>query len=64
MINLEKQKRIGIKQAKVTIANIYKQKKPNDKGKLVLTSEQQAEIARQQAIIDRWQRANGKSWKL
>jgi len=59
MIDLEKQKRIGIKQAKKTIANIYKQKRS---GKL--THEQQNEIARQNEIIARWQRTSAKGWKI
>lgn len=50
MINLEKQKRIGIKQAKATINNIYKKRK----GKL--TPEDHETIAKQQQVIDRWER--------
>lgn len=50
MIDLDKQKRIGIKQAKRTIANIYKKKK----GKL--NDEDRANIAKQQQVLDRWER--------
>lgn len=61
MINIEKQKQHGIKQARKIIANIYK-KKSEQGGKL--TKDQQTEIARQQGVIDRWQRASKKGWKL
>ena len=61
MINIEKQKQHGIKQARKTIANIYKKKEAQG-GKL--TKDQQEEIARQNGIIDRWQRASKRGWKL
>lgn len=60
MIDLHKQKHIGIKQARKTIANIYRKKK--DGGKL--TREDQANIAKQEAIIARWERAGKRGWKL
>lgn len=60
MINLEKQKRHGIKQARHTIANILKKKQDGVK----LTKEDHDKIAQQQAIIDRWQRAGKRGWKL
>lgn len=60
MIDLEKQKRIGIRQAKATIANIYRKKKDGDK----LSKDDQQKIATQQAIIARWERAGKRGWKL
>jgi hypothetical protein len=60
VIDIEKQKRHGIRQARKTIANILKKKKDGVK----LTQEDHDKIAAQQTIIDRWQRAGAKGWKL
>lgn len=59
MIDIEKQKRIGIKQAKATIANIYK--KANGRK---LTQQEFEAIAKQQAVLNRWERAGKRGWKL
>lgn len=59
MIDLERQKRIGIRQAKKTIANIYKRRKNGDKRK-----DDQDKIAELNRTIARWQSAGPKGWKL
>lgn len=59
MIDIEKQKRIGIKQAKRTQANIYKKAKG---GKL--SDEDRAKIDQQQMIIDRWERTTPRGVRL
>lgn len=61
MIDIEKQKYIGIKQAKATIANLYRKRKLEG---AKLTKEDQDNIAKQQAIIARWERTTKKGWKL
>lgn len=61
MINIEKQKQIGIKQARHTIANIYKKAKSENRK---LTPTEHEAIAKQQQTIDRWQRASKRGWKL
>jgi len=60
MIDIEKQKRKGIKAARKIIADILNKKKEGAK----LTQEDHDTIAKQQAVIDRWQRAGAKGWKL
>jgi hypothetical protein len=59
MIDLAKQKTIGIKQAKRTQANIYKKAKGRK-----LTDDERAKLDQQQMIIDRWERTSAKGWKL
>lgn len=59
MIDLERQKRIGIRQAKKTLANIYKRRKSGDKRK-----DDQDKIAELNRTIARWQSASTKGWKL
>ena len=61
MINLEKQKHIGIKQAKQSIANIYKKAKSENRK---LTQAEHEQITRHQNALDRWQRASKRGWKL
>lgn len=53
MIDIEKRRRIGIKQAKRTIANIYKK----NKGKK-MSDQDREQIAKQEILIDRWKRIN------
>lgn len=59
MIDLERQKRIGIRQAKKTIANIYKRRKNGDK-----RPDDQDKIAELNRTIARWQSTSSKGWKL
>ena len=59
MIDLERQKRIGIRQAKKTIANIYKRRKNGDK-----RYDDQDKIAELNRTIARWQSTSSKGWKL
>lgn len=59
MINIEHQRRLGIKQAKKSIANIYKKRKGSK-----LTDGDRAEIARQQVVLDRWERTSSNGVKL
>lgn len=61
MIDLEKQKRIGIKQAKKTIANIYKKAKAENRKP---TAIERDAIQHQQTIVDRWQRTSKRGWKI
>ena len=61
MIDLEKQKHIGIKQAKKSIANIYKKAKSENRK---LTPAEHEQITRHQNTLDRWQRASKRGWKL
>lgn len=62
-MDMERQKRIGIKQAKRTIANIYKKRKAAGQK---LNNEDRETIAKQELIISRWQRVTkaGKGWHL
>lgn len=60
MIDIEKQKKQGIKNARKVIANILKKKKQGEK----LTPDDHDTIAHQEAIINRWQRSTAKGWKL
>lgn len=59
MINLERQKAIGIRQAKKTLANIYKRRKAGDK-----RPDDQEKIAQLERTIARWQSVSSKGWKL
>lgn len=59
MINLERQKAIGIRQAKKTLANIYKRRKAGDK-----RPDDQEKIAQLERTIARWQSVTTKGWKL
>ena len=52
MINLERQKAIGIRQAKKTLANIYKRRKAGDK-----RPDDQDKITALNRTIARWQSA-------
>lgn len=60
MINIEQQKRQAIKVARKKIADILNKKKEGVK----LTQQDHDDIAKQQTVIDRWQRAGAKGWKL
>lgn len=59
MIDLEKQKRVGIRQAKKTIANIYKRRKAGDK-----RPDDMEKIDQANRTIARWQSAGPRGWKL
>lgn len=59
MIDLAKQKTIGIKQAKRTQANIYKKAKGRK-----LTDDERAKVDQQQMIIDRWERTTPRGVRL
>lgn len=59
MINVERQKAIGIRQAKKTIANIYKRRKNGDK-----RPDDQEKIAQLERTIARWNSATPRGWKL
>lgn len=59
MIDLERQKRIGLKQAKKTLANIYKRRKAGDK-----RPDDQDKIADLNRTIARWNAAGPRGWKL
>lgn len=62
-MDIERQRRIGIKQAKRTIAKLIKKRK--DAG-VKLSAEDHEKIQHQQNIIARWQRAkkDGRGWHL
>lgn len=59
MINLERQKAIGIRQAKKTLANIYKRRKAGDK-----RPDDEDKITALNRTIARWQSAGPRGWKL
>jgi hypothetical protein len=59
MINLERQKAIGLRQAKKTLANIYKRRKAGDKQK-----DDQDKIAELNRTIARWEAVTPRGWKL
>lgn len=59
MINIEKQKKHGIRQAKKTIANIYKRRKAGDK-----RPDDMDKIAELNRTIARWEAAGPRGWKL
>lgn len=59
MVDIERQKRIGIKQSKRTIRNINKRRV---KGKLTPEDRELLELA--QATLDRWERLTPKGMKL
>jgi hypothetical protein len=59
MIDLERQKAIGIRQAKKTLANIYKRRKAGEK-----YPTDQDKITELNRTIARWQSAGPKGWKL
>lgn len=61
MVNLVRQKAIGIRQAKKTLANIYKRRKSGDK-----RPDDQEKIEQLERTIRRWQsvNTNSNSWKL
>lgn len=59
MIDLDRQKRIGIKQAKKTLANIYNRRKAGDK-----RPDDQDKITDLNRTIARWNAAGPRGWKL
>lgn len=59
MVNLERQKAIGLRQSKKTLANIYKRRKSGDK-----RPDDQDKISQLERTIARWNSVTTKGWKL
>ena len=62
MMDLDTQKKVGIRNAKKVIADIYKKKKSDPTYKLTQTDRDT--VAKAQQALDRWQRVTKRGWKL